>query len=374
MDKNDIDLNDLNARDKLEDGVTDGGHWITCKNLILKYGIIPKSCFKESVHSYSTNELNDVLGYKIREFVLRLTREPNISVRQSMKEQMMKDIYTILVKMLGCPPNVDERVEWSYTSREDLTEKLAREGRRKEINAFETLQIKQSIHVTPHDFYQKLIVHDLNDYYRFSNDPRNPYHQYYQSHGSDFVVGGDRNGFYNLPMDEIVKLCTISIKNNTPVQFDCDVKKYLHDDEELLDTRCFDYESVFKMKFNDLTKEERMKIMDSYMNHAMILVGVNEEHKCNSNCNTKTNCGLTYCNCRGRKIITKFKIENSWGRVYCDTITQEDEGYYTAGRDWFDKFVYNVVIHRKFVDARLRRSYRLAQESPTILPQNDIMA
>lgn len=372
INKDHIDENNLNVRAKLVEGVTDGGFWITCKNLIQKYGIIPKKCFKESQHSYATDELNEILAYKIKEFVLRLTQTPK-DQRYGLKDKMMDEIYSILVKMLGCPPDVDEKVEWSFMLREDLIEQLARESKRKESDQFETVQIKKSLHITPHEFYKRLIVHDLDDYYRFSNDPRNPYNKYYQSFGEDFVIGGEKNGYFNLPMEEIVKLCVVSIKNNTPVQFDCDVRKYLHNEEELLDTRCFDYESIFKMSFKDLTKEERLRVMDSYASHAMILVGVNEEHNCHSTCASK-NEGFGVCNCRGRKIATKFKIENSWGRIHCDIISQEDDGYYTAGRDWFNNYVYNVVIHKDFVDAKLKRMYNKEKMNSVMLPENDVMA
>ena len=76
LDKDIINADDLNIRCKLM-GVEDGGHWVTCVNLIKKYGIIPKICFKESTHSYCTDELNNILGYKIKEFSLRLTQEEN---------------------------------------------------------------------------------------------------------------------------------------------------------------------------------------------------------------------------------------------------------------------------------------------------------
>jgi bleomycin hydrolase len=371
INKDNVDITDLNIRLKLVDGVNDGGHWITCKNLIQKYGIIPKTCFKESQHSYESEELNEILGYKIKEFVLRLTQTEK-SKRYKMKDKMMEDIYSILVKMLGCPPNVDEKVEWSYILREDLIEKLARENKRKENDQFETIQIKKSLQITPHEFYKRLIVHDLNDYYRFSNDPRNPYNKYYQSYDDDYVIGGEQNGYFNVSMDEIIKMCVLSIKKNTPVQFDCDVRKYLHNGEELLDTRCFNYQTVFNMSFNDMTKEERMKIHDSHASHAMVLVGINEEHNCHSTCATK-NEGYGVCNCRGRKIVTKFKIENSWGRDHSDIISEDDNGYYTAGMDWFNNYVYNVVIHKDFVDSKMKRMYNKEKTNCTTLPQNDIM-
>ncbi len=60
---------------------------------------------------------------------------------------------------------------------------------------------------------------------------------------------------------------------------------------------------------------------ESAMNHAMILTGVNIiDNKAN-----------------------RWKIENSWG----DKIG--NKGYFTASSSWFNKYVYQVVINKKYL-------------------------
>ncbi len=345
-----INFHDLKTQSDLLSGVEDGGHWVTCANLIRKYGIIPKSCFKESFHSYCTDEINEILGYKIREFSLLLTKEKDLAKRPALKEKMLSDIYSILSKMLGTPPNVDEKIEWSFMLRLDLDERLEREQKRKETGEFETYQIKQTLHITPREFYEKLIVHNLNDYFRFTNDPRNPYYQYYQSSDSDIVVGGEINGYYNLPMEDIIQMCVASLKDNTAVQCDIDAQQYLHPNEELFDNKCFDHSLVFGLDFNNLTKKEMLEIGESYANHAVLLCGVDIPDK----------------------EPVKFKIENSWGRNHEQDISEDDSGYYTASIEWMKKFAYSFVIHKDYVKKTLQNKYNKAKENPTILPNNDI--
>jgi bleomycin hydrolase len=352
--KGDINSHDLKNQNLLLGGCEDGGHWVTCANLIRKYGIIPKSCFKESVHSFDTSEINEILGYKIKEYSLMLIKEKDKQKQYEMKDKMISEIYSILAKMLGTPPTVDEKIEWTFLLRLDLSDRLEREAKRKESNGeFETIQIKQTIQASPREFYQKLVTHDLNDYYRFSNDPRNDYHNYYQSFDEDMVVGGERNGFYNLPIDDIVELCVKSIKENTPVEFDCDVTQYMHPVHRLLDTKCFDHGLVFGLSFNELSKKERLEVLESYANHAMVLTGVD---------------------ILDDGTVLKFKVENSWGRSYTDEISEEDDEYYTMTLDWFKNFVYNVVIHKSFVAKHLQNKYNKAKQTPVTLPENDIMA
>lgn len=352
--KNKINSHDLKEQNLLVGGCEDGGHWISCANLIRKYGIIPKSCFKESIHSFDTTEINEILGYKIKEYVLLLSKEQDIEKKYEMKDKMISEIYSILAKMLGTPPNIDEKIEWTFMLRMDLSDKLERETKRKLSEGnFETIQIKQTVFATPQEFYKKLVVHDLNDYYRFSHDPRNEFNKYYQSFDKDIVVGGERNGYYNLDIDIIINLCVASIKDNTPVQFDCDVQQYMHPECRLLDTKCFDHGLVFGLDFNNMAKKERMLVLESYANHAMVLTGVDIAQD-------------------GK--VLKFKVENSWGRTFSDAISEDDDEYYTMTLDWFKNYVYNVVIHKKFVSKALQKKYNMAKQNPLTLPENDIMA
>ena len=63
LDKDKIDSHDLKTQSVLVQGCSDGGHWITCANLIRKYGIVPKSSFRESINSFDTEMMNTVLNY-----------------------------------------------------------------------------------------------------------------------------------------------------------------------------------------------------------------------------------------------------------------------------------------------------------------------
>ncbi|HIY56578.1 MAG TPA: aminopeptidase, partial [Candidatus Tetragenococcus pullicola] len=40
----------------------------------------------------------------------------------------------------------------------------------------------------------------------------------------------------------------------------------------------------------------------------------------------------------------KWKVENSWGDKF------GDKGYFIMSDDWFDTYLYEVVINKKYVD------------------------
>ena len=43
---------------------------------------------------------------------------------------------------------------------------------------------------------------------------------------------------------------------------------------------------------------------------------------------------------------TRWKIENSWG----DTVA--NAGYYICTDSWFDKYVFEAVVHKKYLNAK----------------------
>ena len=347
MEKDELETNNLSVQQILLQGCSDGGHWITCANLIRKYGIVPKTCFRESINSFDTETMNNVLNYKLREFAIELTKEKDKTKRLKMKETMLEQIFDMLSKMLGTPPSVNEKFTWSYLIRLDLNEQLERElKRQKREGQFENLQIKKTVDMTPLEFYKKFICYNLDDYMRIGNDPRKEYDRFYISFEEDLVIGGERNGFYNLDMDEISKICINSILNNDPVEFDCDVTQYLNPAEELLDTKCYDYNLVFNTSFNSLSKVDMMNCLETYPNHAMIITGVDLDAK-------------------GKPI--KWKIENSWGR------DEESSGYYSMDHDWFKKFVFNIVVNKKYSNWKISKDYNKNIKNPITLPENDTM-
>ena len=63
------------------------------------------------------------------------------------------------------------------------------------------------------------------------------------------------------------------------------------------------------------------------MNHAMVITGVNlDENK-----------------------PTKWKIENSWGE------DRANKGYYVATDTWFDQYVYQAVVNKKYLSELERK-------------------
>ena len=322
----------------LSEGLSDGGNWMTCFHLIKKYGLMPKSCYSESINSFSTDNVNSIISTKLREFALLLMNEDK-KKRPKLKDEMMEQIYQILSKMLGTPPCPDESFEWHYEPRINISEKLKIEQHRTINDKYNILQNKKTIKITPMDFYKHYICHNLDDYLSFSHDPRKKYNKYYKFSHEDIVIGEKKLGCYNISIDEISQLCINSILDNTPVHFECDARQYLHKGAKLFDPKCFDYGVFFGITFDGLTKAETLKVHDSAANHAMLLIGVDLDE------NNKP---------------IKWKVENSWGSETNECSTARD--YYTMSHEWFKKYVYNIIILKDHVGQHLCTQYQKAEK------------
>ena len=122
-------------------------------------------------------------------------------------------------------------------------------------------------------------------------------------------------------MERFKKLVTEQLKFGELVWFGSDCHFYGDRQEGIWDDKSFDENTLFQID-NYLSKEEMLDFRESAMNHAMVITGVNlDEGK-----------------------ATKWKIENSWGEDVAN------KGYYVATDSWFDKFVYQAVINKKYLN------------------------
>ena len=92
-----------------------------------------------------------------------------------------------------------------------------------------------------------------------------------------------------------------------------------------------------------MTKEDRILFANQETTHAMTLVGVNLDHK------DKT---------------TTWQVENSWG--FYDNETPGLDGFLCMSDSWFNEYLGQVVIHKKFLSRNILKL--LDQEAIQIEP------
>jgi len=304
--------------------VNDGGQWDMFINLVEKYGIVPKNVYPETYNSSNSALINKLLTQKLREdaSILRNMNRKHSSIAslREKKESMLKEIYRFLAISFGVPPL-----------------KFTLEYRDKK-NKFHRYR-----DVTPQKFYKKFINLDLRDYVSLINAPMEDkeYNKTYTVKYLGNVMGGKDVLYLNLQGKTLKKLAVKQLMDNEPIWFGCDVGKFSDREKGIMDTALFDYNLVFNADFK-WNKGERLDYGESKLTHAMVLTGVNL-------IDGKPN---------------RWKVENSWGE------TAGRKGYFVMSDKWFDEFLYQVVINKKYMPAKIAS---LLEKKPIILPPWDPM-
>ena len=301
--------------------LSDGGQFTGVSNLVMKYGVVPSEVMPENYQTNNTTQVSNLLKLKLREFGLTLRNQKDRRAPVALKTEMLKEIYSMLVRAYGVPPT---EFEWT---RHD-----------KEGNPVETKRY------TPQSFYAEYFGDiDLEkDFVMVMNDPSREYYKVYEIEYDRHVYDGDNWLYLNLPIDEVKALAIASIKDNTAMYFSCDVGKFLLSKKGTLDINNFDYESLMGVEF-PMNKEERVRTFASGSSHAMTLIAVDLDEEGNAK---------------------KWMVENSWGP------SSGWKGNLIMTDEWFEEYMFRVVVDKKYIPAE---TLKLLEQKPIMLPSWDPM-
>ncbi len=308
----------------LKSPVSDGGVWSSFANLVDKYGMIPKEAMTETHSSNNTRAMVKFINIKLKEDGLRLRQAAEKGVKtkalQSQREDMLTEIYRMLALNLGVPPTT---FEWRYEDKNDS------------VSDYKTY--------TPLSFKEEILGDiQVKDYVMLMNDPTRPYDTHYEISNYRNVEEGVNWHYVNLSNEKIKAMAIESLKNNEAMYASCDVGQQLDRSYGILDVDNFDYESVYGVHFG-MNKTERIQTRASGSSHGMALIAVDLDKDGNS---------------------TKWQFENSWGN------TSGHKGYLTFTDEWFDEFMFRIVVNKAFVTPEVLEMY---ETKPTILPAWDWM-
>lgn len=283
----------------------DGGQWDMIVNLINKYGLCPKDNYPDSYNSLNSWIFTELLTKRLREdaALLRKKAQDGATEQQlrTMKEDMLSEIYRVLVIALGEPP-----VSFDFVAhtKDDKT--------------------IQEYDITPKQFFEKYIGVDVNDYVSLINAPTadKPFNQLYTVKCLGNVIEGQKITYLNLPMDVIRKAAVAQLKDGHPVWFGSDCGQSAERDSGVFDQKAADIAGMCGIT-HWFGKGDELTYHNSAMNHAMVLLGVNLDRNGQPD---------------------KWKIENSWSEK------AGHKGFYMASDSWFESYVYQVVVNKKYLD------------------------
>ena len=310
----------------LHNPIQDGGQWDMWVNLINKYGVVPKSEMPETYQSGKSMRMNRMITRKLREYAKELRDSINKQKSEkevyALKNIMLSTIYKMLVIHLGEPP---ESFNWQVRDK------------KKGFHRFNNL--------TALSFFKEHVGIELNDLVCLINCPMSDkeYDRVYTVEFLGNVIEGNPIRYLNVEIDVLKNASVESIKNNDPVWFGCDVGKYLHRTHGVMDTKLFDFNLFYGTEFS-LDKASRLEYGESKMTHAMLFTGVDLDSN-------------------GKPI--KWRVENSWGE------RNGEKGYYIMSDEWFDQYLYEVVVNKKYLESDIVDLYE--KQDAQLLPPWDPM-
>lgn len=306
----------------LRNPLSDGGQFTGVSNLIMKYGMVPAEVMPETYSANNTSQMAGLIKRKLREYALEIRENAGMKEKAlgNRKEEMLSEIYRMLVYFLGEPP---VSFEWSMWD--------------KNGNLLSTKEY------TPKSFYDEYIGEDLEDnYIMVMNDPSREYGKVYEIEYDRHVYDGHNWLFVNLPIEKIKEMAIASIKGGCAMYFSCDVGKFLDSRRGTLNLDNYDYSSLLGTDFG-MDKAERIRTYDSGSTHAMTLIAVDIDENGNP---------------------VKWMVENSWGPAagYQGKLIMTDE--------WFDEYMFRVVVEKQFVPEDVME---MMKQQPIKLPPWDPM-
>ena len=319
----DKDYDDRTLTSLLQNGVGDGGQWDMFVNLVNKYGLCPKNVFPETNTSSATRETAQLINFSIRKFAATakaLYEAKGLEAVKKEKSALLNKFYVLLTNAYGLIP---EKFDFEYTDKEG------------------NYHIEKGF--TPLSFKKKYLGDQLDDFVSLINAPTKskPFNKTYTIKYLGNVVGGKDVTHLNVSMDRMKELILAQLRDDRIVWFGSDVAFYGDREEGVWDDGRFDLESPYGLSLK-MEKGDSLDYHASQMNHAMCITGVsfNEDKP------------------------SKWKIENSWGT------DRAKAGYYIMSASWFDQYVYQAVVDKKYLS---KEELRALQTKPIVLKPWDPM-
>lgn len=301
----------------------DGGQFHMAASLVEKYGVVPSYAMPESFNTNDTTGFATALGDKLKKDALvlrKLKKENKNDEIEKTREKFLSEVYRMTAIAVGEPP---KRFDLEYRD-DDKKYHLDK-------------------NLTPLEFLHKYLSDvDLNDYVVLTNAPDHEYNKLYGLPGEDNIQGAYRIKLLNVPMEYLTTASIAQLKDGEAVWFGNDVLRQMDRKTGYLSTNLYKLNDLFGVNL-DMDKADRLRTGIGEVSHAMTLVGVDED----------------------QGDIRQWKVENSWGEK------SGSKGYFVMSNEWFNDYVYEVVVHKKYLTEEQRK---IAEGPITDLPLWDSLA
>lgn len=316
-------LDSRQVKTDLDFAGTDGGQFQMAAALVEKYGVVPSYAMPETFNTNDTTGFATALGDKLKKDALVLRELKQYGKEDEIKktrEKFLSQVYQMTAIAVGEPP---KKFDLEYRD-DDKKYHLDK-------------------NLTPLEFLHKYLGDvDFDDYVVLTNAPDHEYDKLYGLPAEDNIAGSIRIKLLNVPMEYLSSAAIAQLKDGEAVWFGNDVLRQMNRKSGYLDTNLYKLDDLFGVDLQ-MSKADRLRTGVGQVSHAMTLVGVDEDNG----------------------DVRQWKVENSWGDK------SGAKGFYVMNNDWFKDYVYEVVVHKKYLT---KKQQELAEGPITDLPAWDSLA
>lgn len=297
--------------------VQDGQNWHGFTALVKKYGVVPKDVMPETYSASNSAHVIQVLSLRLKQAAMKI-RESDAKKTAEIKMQALKDVYRILAVNFGIPP---KEFTWRYETADN------------KLSPLKTY--------TPQQFYRDAIGDELDDYYPLYSVPTLAFNKKFEIDLNRIISDQPNLYFVNCDLAVLKDVARKSVEDSNAVWFGCDVGQQSNWEKGLMTPGMYDYKSLYGIDFT-MTRRELFETYSSIPTHNMVFTGIDIQD--------------------GK--VKKWLVENSWGD------SKGKNGYFIMMDDWFDLYVQEVVVHKKYIPKDIMEAFK---SKATMLPAWDPM-
>ena len=312
-------LEHIKKEQLLKNCVTEAGFSEWFASIIKKYGIVPYSYMPNPKEGEDGDKISRIFREKVKKDVICLLEEKkqgkNEEELRNLTKTYAKQNYIFLSKILGEPPMTFD-LEYKDKNGTYISQKC----------------------ITPMDFKNQYLTLNLDDFVSIANMPmyNKEYNKVYRLKHFGNVYKNSYRQFLNLPIEDLKRCAIEQLKDGIPVCTSIEINsKSVYEKQGILDTRIYNYETTLNM--HSLNKREGLDFSEIHLSHCMTITGVNivDDH------------------------IERWKVEDSYGAGP----DEKPNGYYTMNDNYFDKFVMDIIINKKYLTEEQRK---LLEQEPIV--------
>lgn len=305
-----MDLDKIINKNILKNPVEEIGNWQTFIGIVKKYGLVPMTVMPTTSEGKNATRVTNLFSETVRSNSITLLKLKNqnkkIEEIRKVKTKMLADNYEFLSKVYGEPVNT---FNYDYIDKNGNSVSLK--------------------NITPNQFVNQFLTIDIENFVFISNVPKKN-RKYGQKLRTPSLININKIKyveFLHISTKELKELTIKQLKDNIPVMVGIYIRKFADKESGVLDTRLYDYENL--VKYKSLNKEDGMLVGDIELHHWMTITGVQIEEG----------------------ISKRWKVEDSYGDK------EKANGYYIMNDNYFDKYVFTVIINKKYLSKKQLELY-----------------